>query len=163
MSENSSLWVILGASNDCLSLENFVVPRCRIILDCLLDIFCIALCRLWVLLKFSGKKFFFFNASSESSWVRPQAPCHLLWAEVSISVQLSRSLLCGHGSAPSGAQQGAQDGTSFVHRIRKPLLQLFPLQTFSCSLQPTGTPFLLLPSRRMAFFPELQLLLPLLS
>ena len=54
---------------------------CHIILDCLLDIFCIALCRLWVLLKFSGKCFFFFffNASSESSWVRPQAPCHLLW------------------------------------------------------------------------------------
>lgn len=110
-----------------------------------------------------GVFFLFFNASSESSWVRPQAPCHLLWAEVSISVQLSRSLLCGHESSPSRAQQGAQDGTSFVHRIRKSLLQLFPLQAFSCSLQPTGTPFLLLPSRRMAFFPELRLLLSPLS
>ena len=63
--------------------------------------------------------FFFFNANSESSWVRPQAPCHLPWAVVSISVQLSRSLLWGHGSAPSRAQQGAQDRSSFVRQITR--------------------------------------------
>ena len=119
LSENSNLWVTLGASNDCPSLENFVVPLMSCYSGFSPGIFTIVLRRLWVLFKFSGKFFFFFNANSESNWVRPQAPCHLPWAVVSISVQLSRSLLWGHGSAPSRAQQGAQDRSSFVRQITR--------------------------------------------